>query len=235
MLSFHNDPAIKKKYLSRVRAHAKADELTQGIGWSNGKGCAIGCTLEAYDHSRYPIELGIPQILARLEDRIFEGLSRADAQKWPARFLSAIRVGRDLSEVWPKFAIWLLRDVRKHARPDGKKAIDGVIGYFRLLPSERTFEKAQKVRAAASAASAADAAAAYAAYADAADADAADAAAYAAASAASAYAAASAADAAAYAASAAYADAADADAADAARKRHFKRQAEKLLELLRAA
>ena len=79
MLSFHNDPAIKAKYLDRVKAHAKADRLIQGTGWKGGKGCAVGCTLEAYDHSLYPIELGLPEWLARLEDRIFEGLPKAEA------------------------------------------------------------------------------------------------------------------------------------------------------------
>jgi len=221
MLSFHNDKAVKAKYLNRVRRHAKADRLVQGETWINGKGCAIGCTLEAYDHALYPIELGIPPILARLEDRIFEGLAPAEAQKWPAQFLSAIRVGRDLSEVWPKFAIWLLRDVRKYAKPDGKKAIDGVVGYFRLPSAERTSERLAIIKKGAYADADADAAAyAYAAAAYAAADDAADAADDAA------YAAAYAADAAAYAADA---------RRTAARRRHFKRQAERLLEILRAA
>lgn len=111
MLSFHGDPAIKEKYLARVAAHRAADSLVQGLPWSGTKGCAIGCTLEAYDHSRYPIELGVPMELARLEDSIFEGLKPEEAQQWPERFLSAIEVGRDLSMVWPKFAVWMLRDL----------------------------------------------------------------------------------------------------------------------------
>jgi hypothetical protein len=93
MLSFHGDPAIKQKYIDRVQAHADADELIRGIGWKHGKGCAIGCTLEAYDHSRYPIELGIPEWAARLEDVIFEGLPNDQAMTWPRRFLEAVPVG----------------------------------------------------------------------------------------------------------------------------------------------
>jgi hypothetical protein len=60
MHSFHNDPAIKAKYIARTEAHRAADNLIRGTGWENGKGCAVGCTLENYDHSQYPIELGIP-------------------------------------------------------------------------------------------------------------------------------------------------------------------------------
>jgi hypothetical protein len=112
MLAYHNDPAIKAKYLKRVRAHQKADRLVQGTGaegaGENFRGCAVGCTLEVYDHSRYPIELGIPQELARLEDRIFEGLPVDAAMKWPAQFLSVITPGADLTMVWPRFSLWLL-------------------------------------------------------------------------------------------------------------------------------
>jgi hypothetical protein len=31
MQAFHNDPKIKAKYLKRVRAHAKADEIVKLI------------------------------------------------------------------------------------------------------------------------------------------------------------------------------------------------------------
>ena len=93
MIAFHGDPATKQKYVDRVRAHAAADRLVRGLGWENGRGCAIGCTLEKYDHSRYPIELGLPEWLARLEDTIFEHLPEARAMRWPAAFLEAIPVG----------------------------------------------------------------------------------------------------------------------------------------------
>lgn len=105
MLSFHNDPAIKEKYLKRVIAHREADKIVQGIGWIKGKGCAVGCTLESYDHARYPIELGIPVWLAHLEDGIFENLEKEEAILWPERFLQAIPVGVDLEPIKDKLAI----------------------------------------------------------------------------------------------------------------------------------
>ena len=110
MQAFHNDPAIKQKYLNRVIAHQSADNLIHGTGWEDGKGCAIGCTLESYDHGLYPIELGIPLMLAKLEDTIFEGLDNGEAQQWPIRFLDAITPGADLSTVGWKFLHWLLTD-----------------------------------------------------------------------------------------------------------------------------
>lgn len=75
------------------------------MGWENGKGCAIGCTLEGYDHERYPIELGIPVELAHLEEQIFEGLSNGEAKDFPLEFLEAIPLGADLSGVADRWKI----------------------------------------------------------------------------------------------------------------------------------
>ena len=105
MLAYHNDPEVKAKYVGRLQAHRKAENLIQGQGWDSGKGCAVGCTLEQYDHSRYPIELGLPEWLARLEDRIFEGLPKVKAEQFAEDFLAAIPVGADVSKVRGLLAI----------------------------------------------------------------------------------------------------------------------------------
>ena len=47
--AFHNDPAVKAKYQARLAAHRAAEQLIQGTGFEDGKGCAVGCTLDAYD------------------------------------------------------------------------------------------------------------------------------------------------------------------------------------------
>ncbi len=109
MQAFHNDLKIKKKYIARVQAHRKADELIQGVTWKKGKGCAVGCTLEAYSHARYETELGIPEWLARVEDTLFEGMSKEEAMLWPEKFLSAIPVGADLEPVKRKFIVVVLK------------------------------------------------------------------------------------------------------------------------------
>ena len=74
MLSYHSDPAIKSRYLARVEGHAAADEILKGRYWEAGKGCAVGCTVHGADHESFEQELGIPRMLAWLEDIIFEGL-----------------------------------------------------------------------------------------------------------------------------------------------------------------
>lgn len=124
MLTFHNDPAIKEKFIARVKAHKEADRLVKGQYWENGKGCAVGCTLEGSSHIEYEFQLGIQEWLARVEDRIFEGLPNELAMKWPLEFLEAIPVGKNLSEVWPKFCIFLMLDESQCASRSPKNAIE---------------------------------------------------------------------------------------------------------------
>src|SRR5690606_9836881 len=135
LLSFHNDPAIKEKYLNRLYLHYKADEIIQGTYWQNGKGCAVGCTVHSRRHESYESELGVPWILACLEDSIFEGLPNEKAKEFPIQFLEAIPVGVDLEPVWRKFMIWLLIDenegVIRHAKTaETKKVIKDVAKAF---------------------------------------------------------------------------------------------------------
>jgi hypothetical protein len=229
MEAYHGDEAIKAKYVSRVKAHAEADEIVKGQYWQEGKGCAVGCTIHSGNHAAYETELGMPRWMAKLEDTIFEGLPNARAMKWPLEFLEAIKPGVDLQKCFRPMLIFIVESARETTKNKRSlAAIDGVLVELRKDILDR--DALLKARRAAAAAYA-DAAAAYAAdaYAAAYAADAADAAAYAAyADAAAAYAAD--AYAAAYAA-----DAADAAAyaADAARKATYVKFADKLLELIR--
>lgn len=108
MKSFHNNIFIKNKYISRVKHHIDADNLVRGLGWKDGKGCAVGCTLENYDHQSYEIELGIPEWLARVEDALFEGMSIEKSKRWPLIFLETINVGIDLEKARTPFLIVVL-------------------------------------------------------------------------------------------------------------------------------
>lgn len=227
MLSFHNDASIKQKYIDRVKLHFEADEIIKGVYWENGKGCAIGCTLYSGSHINYEIELGIPEILAYLEDIIFESLPNDLAKTWPLQFLAAINVGVDLSLIWPKFAYWLLVDpehgVIKFNRH--QSIIDVATLFQRIIEGEKLniTEWQSTTDAATNAASAY----AYAAYAT--NSSKASASAYAAASA-------NAISTSAYAISTSANAASDyAYAYAAARKKHFVLMSEKLLELLKEA
>lgn len=110
MLAFVNTTVTKPEIIAQLQAHADADEIIQCQYWENGKGCAVGCTIHSDDHAEYEPRFGIPQMLARLEDCIFEGLPNGAAKNWPIRFMTAINPGSDLSLVGWQFLHWLLTD-----------------------------------------------------------------------------------------------------------------------------
>ncbi len=215
MIAFHGDASIKAKYLRRVELHAAADEIIHGKYWERGKGCAVGCTIHSSNHASYETELGIPIMLARLEDLLFEGMANGNSKQFPARFLSVITPGADLTRIGWQFLYWLLTE-ELASRDDPRVAKEIKACADVLIPltkGELVDRKAADLawRAARDARSrlwgAADADAPAAAAADAAAAAAADA-----------------------------ADAADAAAAAAAaRKNCYERMAKKLLELMAEA
>jgi hypothetical protein len=110
LIAFRKTEISKPVILKQLRVHAKADQLIKGQYWQDGKGCAVGCTVHCGDHSLYEPKFGIPQMLARLEDCIFEGLPNVKAKAWPIRFMDAIVPGTELVLVGWKFMHWILTD-----------------------------------------------------------------------------------------------------------------------------
>jgi hypothetical protein len=126
MLAFRNTTVTKPAIMRQLLAHAKADEFTKGTYWQDGKGCAVGCTIHGNNHAEYESRFGIPQMLARLEDAIFEALPNAKAKKWPIQFMSAIKPGSDLSRVGWQFLYWLLTDETVNPGIDHPRVRDAI-------------------------------------------------------------------------------------------------------------
>jgi hypothetical protein len=101
MNDYHNDPDLKARTLAQIDAHRAADELIRGTYWDGHRGCAVGCL--TYDpnggHHLFPERWGIPMIIARLMDGIFENLPQDLVLDWPHRIMEAIPVGADLKNV----------------------------------------------------------------------------------------------------------------------------------------
>jgi hypothetical protein len=98
--------------MNQLRAHAEADEIVKGVYWQDGKGCGVGCLSHDPEggHKEVAYRTGVPLMLVRLEDTIFEGLSNVDAKRWAVDFWDAIEPGADLSRVGWRFLYWLLTD-----------------------------------------------------------------------------------------------------------------------------
>jgi len=131
LLAFHNDPILRARTIDKAEWHRDQDNFVQGHYWSNGKGCAVGCLLQDPDgaHHRYEAEFGIPEALAHLEERIFEGMSVEQSKAWPLRFLNAIPCGADLSMVSTRVLIRILQDLKfdRAGYPDVAKSVDDTI------------------------------------------------------------------------------------------------------------
>ena len=192
MEAYHSNPELKAQFVALITAHEAADEIVQGTYWNDGRGCAVGCSIDSLNritgtrhshgnHAAYESLIGVPRILARLEDGIFEGLPLDVAKTWPRRFAEAIRPGADLSGVWTCFAVWLLTDaehgvIRFAKNKRQRTAIQAVAELYSRQIAGETISKNAWQSAAYAAAAAADAAYAADAYAAAAaDAYAADA------------------------------------------------------------
>lgn len=131
MSAYHNDSAKKAALIAQLIAHEDADEITQGIGWENGHGCAVGCTLHAYDHSQGPAKLGWPEWLLHLEDALFEEMTPADAKGFPRRVAEAIPVGADLEPARLRFLHWTLTEFLGRDWPaDVNAGLDDMGGLF---------------------------------------------------------------------------------------------------------
>jgi len=217
----------------QVAAHVAADSIAQGVYWDihDKRGCFIGCLAHSDDPGINEQTYGLPVMIQRIAESIFEKLPENEAKAFFAALPDAVGCdGKDLSKVGWQFLAAELRALPE--QPDEiQVVIDPVIAGMDLLASGQEWAAA-RARAAAEAA-ASRALAAWAAAIDAA-AWAADAAAWAAAAAAAVRAAdaAWAADAAAWAADAAVRAADAAWAADAAARR---RQRDTLLALISQA
>ena len=135
--AYHGDPAVKAKYVARFAEHRAADAVIQGQGYEDGRGCFVGCTLQYYDHSRFPIELGWPEWLARLADMIFEGLPKREAPQFGTDLLAAVPEGADLDAVKGPFLLSIQRRNLERLKDDTepyaqqcRDAIQGVITWL---------------------------------------------------------------------------------------------------------
>lgn len=106
MQAFLNDQKIKEKYITRMEKHLQRGDMAKGLYWEQGRGCAIGCTIEGFKHELYETELGVPRGVAFLEDVIFEELPNKEGGSFALRFLEVLNPGSNLSSVYARMIAW---------------------------------------------------------------------------------------------------------------------------------
>lgn len=93
--AFHNKDSLKQKVIFRMEQHIKADQLVQGTGYdkSTGKGCAVGCSIDCYDHQSFADTLGLDIWIPQMYDTVHEGISAKHFKKFDMDFIKSIPVG----------------------------------------------------------------------------------------------------------------------------------------------
>ena len=121
-VSFHDDQAVKNDIQQRMLGHIERDEVIRSIGFANGRGCAVGCTYDTYNHADVARRSGVPVQLIHLLDYLHENTSDEiwkpkKGMPLAYRFWDAIPVGVDLQPVVHRIHAYIQE--RNAARTEG--------------------------------------------------------------------------------------------------------------------
>jgi hypothetical protein len=135
----------------QVAAHVAADSIAQGIYWDEGnkRGCFIGCLAHSDDPEINEQTYGLPVMVQRIAESIFEALPAYEAEAFFAALPDAVGCdGKDLSKVGWQFLAAELRALP--AQPaEIQVVIDPVIAGMDLLASGQEWADAAAADAAA--------------------------------------------------------------------------------------
>lgn len=145
--AFHNKDSLKLETVSRMKQHIKLDQLVQGIGYdkSSGKGCAVGCSIDCYDHQSFAKTLGVDIWIPQMYAGLHEGIHVNDIAKFNLNFLNSIPVGMtskqsDMARL--KLFYFMLTEIIP-SKFQKYKEIEDIIELFKLSIEGTTVTKAQ--------------------------------------------------------------------------------------------
>lgn len=142
------------KLREEVAAHVAADSIVQGIYWDteNERGCFIGCLGRSDDPTINEVTYGLPVMVQRIAESIFESLPANEAKAFFASLPDAVGIdGKDLSTVGWQFLAAELRSLPEQSA-ELQAVIDPVIAGMDLLASGQEWTAARAATAAADAA-----------------------------------------------------------------------------------
>ena len=145
------------KLRREVAAHVAADTIIQGDYWDEASqsGCFIGCLAHDDDPESNEAEYGLPIMLQRIAENIFEALPADEAKTFFAALPDAVGCdGKDLSRVGWQFLAAELRSLPPQPA-DIQEVIDPVIAGMDRLANGQDWPAATAKAAAKAAANAA--------------------------------------------------------------------------------
>jgi len=144
------------KLRQEVAAHVAADSIVQGIYWDteNNRGCFIGCLAKSNDPAINEATYGLPVMVQRIAENIFEALPADEAKVFFAALPDAVACdGKDLTQIGWQFLATELRSLPTQPA-EIQAVIDPVIAGMDLLASGQEWSAVDASRAAARAAAA---------------------------------------------------------------------------------
>lgn len=142
MKAFTNTTHTKESALRLAQLHYDADAFLAGTygkgeyGTAEFKGCLVGCMANG-NHKDFEELFGIPEHLAMLFERTFEGVTPERRKGLTLEILNAIPEGADLNDVWRQVAVErhkrslvLLKDNEEHYAEQCRTAIQKVIDWL---------------------------------------------------------------------------------------------------------
>ena len=119
MKTFKNK-TTKARFVKEAKMHQEADRFIQG-NWLNRQigdyksGCFYGCMTQTKENtlSKACEVMHLPEWLVYVSEKIFEGLPKEEAIKFPLELLEAIPVGMDSDKAYKSFMYQLLMDKDK--------------------------------------------------------------------------------------------------------------------------
>lgn len=139
------------KLRQEVAAHIAADTIVQGIYWDeyNKRGCFIGCLAKSDDPTINEATYGLPVMLQRIAENIFETLPANEAKAFFSALPGAVACdGKDLSRVSWQFLAAELRSLPEQPA-EIQAVIDPVIAGMDLLASGQAWPEAAEAAEAA--------------------------------------------------------------------------------------
>lgn len=126
----------------RVEQHVAADSVIQGSYWNGSRGCFIGCINHSSDPAGAEKQYGLPVMVQRIAESIFERLPSKDAVKFFAALPNAIGCdGKDLSRIGWEFLAQALRNMPPQPA-EIQAVVDPVIAGLELLAAGKKWPAA---------------------------------------------------------------------------------------------
>jgi hypothetical protein len=133
------------KLRREVAAHVAADTIVQGAYWDEAtkSGCYIGCLARSNNPAVNEAEYGLPVMLQRIAESIFEALPADEAKTFFAALPDAVgRDGKDLTKVGWQFLAAELRLLPPQTT-DNQAVIDPVVAGMDLLANGQDWPAAR--------------------------------------------------------------------------------------------